>query len=216
MSEAGLVDSAAPAGTREASTRLHHDFGGIRIAPAQDTAQASRYRAAFIGEVGDTPVFNGADAGTLDAGTADAGTSADAGTTSPAGGGGCTAICNRAYADPALNFGGGGVICDGATMCACAFDVPPLRRGQCPGHDAIVLAHERAHFADVDCNPSRGLHRPPFRDPARAVASECAHRRTSIADIDRILPGSSGICRTGMQAIRGQLNTWVRANCGGS
>ncbi|PAP76023.1 hypothetical protein BSZ37_05985 [Rubrivirga marina] len=94
------------------------------------------------------------------------------------------------------------------------FDVPPLTRGQCPGFDAIVLLHERRHLTDVDCDPSQGLHRPPFRDPSAATASECAHRQESIREMDRIIPGSAGICRTGMQSIRAQLATWVSANCG--
>lgn len=129
-------------------------------------------------------------------------------------GGSCAAICDRAYADSSLNGGGGGVICLDSAKCPCVFDVPPLRRGQCPGFDAIVLRHERAHLGDVDCNPTGGLHRPPFRDPSQALGSECTHRRASIAEMDAIIPRARGICRTGMESIRALLNTWVTANCG--
>lgn len=162
--------------------------------------------AGFIGEIDDTPA--------IVPGLTDERTPTR--TSGSTGGGGCTDICNRAYANSSLNSGGGGVICDGATKCACVFDVAPLRKGQCPGFDAIVLNHERQHLTDVDCNPSGGLHRPPFRDPSAANASECTHRRASIAEMDRIIPGAAGICKTGMQSIRSQLNTWVTANCGAS
>lgn len=160
--------------------------------------------AGFIGEVYDTP--------TLVPSAVDGGTATEA--SAKTGGGNCTDTCNRAYANSSLNYGGGGVICDGATKCPCVFDVPPLRRGQCPGFDAIVLRHEQQHLTDVDCNPSGGLHRPPFRDPSNATSSECMHRRQTIAEMNRIIPGASGICRTGMTSIRDQLNTWVTANCG--
>jgi hypothetical protein len=33
--------------------------------------------------------------------------------------------------------------------------------------------------------------------------------------MDRIIPGSAGICRTGMTSIRAELQAWVTANCGG-
>jgi hypothetical protein len=182
--------------------RFARDFSGV---PAQTEAstEPTRY-ARFIGEVEDTP--------TLVPGMV--GGSGTGGSPMHVGGG-CPSICNRAYADASLNFGGGGVICDGATKCACAFDVPPLRRGQCPGFDAIVVTHETRHLPDVDCNPSGGLHRPPFRDPSQATSSECTHRRESIAEMNAIIPGAAGSCKTGMTSIRDQLNAWVTANCGG-
>ena len=34
-------------------------------------------------------------------------------------------------------------------VCACAFDNPPLRRGMCPGFDAIVMNHERRHLSEA-------------------------------------------------------------------
>jgi hypothetical protein len=191
-------------------TRFGHDFSRVGVQAAQKESPKTP-RARFIGEVMDTPTLapNADGSETISDG-------GEAATPAQAGGGGCTDICNRAYADASLNFGGGGVICDGATKCACVFDVAPLRRGQCPGFDAIVLTHERRHLTDVDCNPSGGLHRPPFRDPSQATTSECTHRRESIAEMNRIIPGASGICRTGMVSIRDQLNTWVTANCGAS
>ena len=99
------------------------------------------------------------------------------------------------------------MICDGATKCPCVFDVAPLTRGACPGFDAIVLAHERRHLGDVDCNPSGGICigrrsailRTRWRPSARIAG-------ISIAEMDRIIPGSSGICRTGMTSIRAGLH----------
>src|SRR5262249_30076652 len=119
-----------------------------------------------------------------------------------------------AYKDSSLNHGGGGVLCDGATKCPCAFDVPPLTRGQCSALDDNVLAHERRHLGDVDCDSSKGLHRPKFRDPSKANASECTHRKESIAELDKVIPSQTGDCKSGMQTIRDKLNTWVTANCG--
>jgi hypothetical protein len=113
-----------------------------------------------------------------------------------------------------MNFGGGGVICEKGTKCACAFDVAPLRRGQCPGFDAIVVAHETQHIPEVDCAANAPLSRPPFRPGVNGTAAECTHRRESIAAMDAIIPGSAGTCRTGMQQIRGVLAAWVAANCG--
>jgi hypothetical protein len=197
-------------GPDDAQPRFHYDFGRLRIRDEGRAAPPGEQfaTARFIGELQDVPTLNGEDAGTV----------TDGGDAEPlqagGGGGGCTNICDRAYASSSLNFGGGGVICDGSTKCACAFDVAPLTRGQCPGFDAIVLAHERGHLTDVDCNASGGLHRPPFRDPSAANASECTHRRASITQMDAIIPGAAGTCKTGMQSIRAQLDTWVRANCG--
>jgi hypothetical protein len=166
----------------------------------------------FIDDVDDgiPSVLDNGDAVTSDNGTADPLVAGGG----PAGGGSCSDICSRAYANPALNSGGGGVICDGATKCPCAFDVAPLVKGQCPGFDALVVQHEQHHLSDVDCNPAGGLHRPPFRNPGQANASECAHRTESIAQLDAILPIAAGICKSGMQAIRSQLQTWVTAHCG--
>lgn len=125
----------------------------------------------------------------------------------------CTDICDRAYKDASLNGGGGGVICDGSTKCACAFDVPPLTRGQCPDLDTIVITHETNHLSDVDCDATKGLHRPPFRNPADATKSECTHRKQSITELDGAIAKATGNCKTGMQSIRSQLDTWVKANC---
>lgn len=127
----------------------------------------------------------------------------------------CGDVCDRAYKDASLNSGGGGVLCDGSTKCACVFDVPPLKRGQCPDFDKVVTTHETRHLTDVDCDATKGLHRPPFKDPAKANASECEHRKQSITEMDALIPTAKGDCKTGMESIRGQLDTWVKANCGG-
>jgi hypothetical protein len=186
-----------------AESRFGHDFSAVRVYPAAGKGRIQP--AGFIGEIDDTPcLVPGADGG-----------GGGSGASATRTGGGCTDICDRAYADSSLNSNGGGVICDGATKCPCVFDVSPLRKGQCPGFDAVVLAHERQHLPDVDCNPSGGLHRPPFRNPSQGVASECTHRGESIAEMNRIIPRAAGICKTGMISIRDQLNTWVSANCGG-
>lgn len=129
------------------------------------------------------------------------------------GGGGCTSLCNRAYADPALNTGGGGVVCEKGVKCACVFDVSPLRRGQCPGFDAIVLAHETRHLPETECSATAPLSRLGPRPGVDLMTVECTHRRESIREIDAILPGSAGICKTGMQTIRNGLDAWVKANC---
>lgn len=171
----------------------------------------------YFGDLDDNIPKQVPDAGVRrpDAGTGDAGVPRPDAGTAPT----CTDICNWAYADPRLNFGGGGVVCDGAVKCACAFDVPPLTRGQCPVHDRIVIRHERRHMGEVDCNPSGGLHRPPFRILSQGTASECVHRRESIAEINAALrstPAGSA-CRTGMISIRDTLLLpWVRAHCGTS
>jgi len=130
------------------------------------------------------------------------------------GGSNCSSLCDRAYASPALNYGGGGVVCERGTMCPCVFDVAPLRRGQCPGFDAVVLAHERRHMPESICPANAPLSRlgpPPGVD---RTAVECIHRRESIAEIDAIIPGAAGICKTGMEQIRARLAAWVAANCG--
>lgn len=127
----------------------------------------------------------------------------------------CAVICDQAYRDPSLNSSGGGVICNGAIKCPCVFDVPPTTRGQCAALDRIVMNHEVKHLGDVDCDPSQGLHRPPFRNPAQATAIECTHRRASIAELDTAIASASEPCLTHMTTIRSRLNTWVTANCGG-
>ena len=127
----------------------------------------------------------------------------------------CTDICDRAYSDASLNTGGGGVDCDGAKKCACVFDVPPLKRGQCPDFDQVVLNHESKHVTDnnSDCDPTKGLHRAKVRDVSKLVQTECKHRKASIAEIDVLIPKAKGDCKTGMESIRAILDTWVKANC---
>jgi len=204
---AGKLHGSAPAFSDQAAVpKKECSCGGS----CPECKQEAMGAPTFIGDLDEGWPKLAPDAGTAAPGAA-AGTPVEL--AKGGGGGGCTSICNRAYADSSLNDGGGGVICDGATKCACVFDVDPLRRGQCPGFDAIVQAHETRHLGDVDCNPTGGLHRPPFRDPSAATASECAHRRESIAEMDAILPKAAGICKTGMQSIRADLDTWVRANC---
>jgi len=197
-----MAKPVSPQARTYIAPRFSHDFSGVRV-HAEDSVRGMR-RAKFIGEIDDTPAqVPGKSAG-----------SGKGGTAKKASGGNCSTICNKAYADASLNSGGGGVICDGATKCACVFDVPPLKKGTCPGFDDLVVkAHERRHLSDVDCNSSGGLHRPPFRVPSDATSSECKHRRESIVTIDALLPKAAGICKTGITSIRGQLNTWVKANC---
>jgi len=128
----------------------------------------------------------------------------------------CSVLCDQAYANPALNTGGGGLVCMNGLVCACVFDNPPLRRGMCPGFDAIVMNHERRHLGEAEPCPANATIRRLGPAPGvDLLAIECLHRRESIAEIDAILPGSAGICRTGMEEIRRQLATWVAANCGG-
>jgi hypothetical protein len=93
-------------------------------------------------------------------------------------------------------------------------DIPgPIKRGACPGYDAIVVAHETRHLPEAVCDPTRGLHAARFADPTRSNALECQHRRESIAEMDAILPKAAGACKTGIQAIRDDRAAWVRANC---
>lgn len=127
----------------------------------------------------------------------------------------CGDICDRAYKDSSLNMGGGGVVCDGATKCACVFDVPPLKRGQCPAFDQVVLNHETKHVKDnnSECDPDGGLHRAKVKDTSKLVAKECEHRKASIEEIDALLPKAGGGCKSGMQTIRDRLAEWVKANC---
>lgn len=127
----------------------------------------------------------------------------------------CTDICDRAYKDSSLNTGGGGVVCDGATKCACVFDVPPLKRGQCPDFDKVVLNHETKHVTEnnSECDPKGGLHRAKVKDTSKLLERECVHRKASIKEIDALLPTAKGECKTGMQSIRDLLDTWVKATC---
>lgn len=127
----------------------------------------------------------------------------------------CTDICDRAYKDSALNTGGGGVVCDGATKCACVFDVPPLKRGQCADFDKVVMTHEKKHVSEntSKCDPKGGLHRAEVRDPSKLTEAECRHRKASIKDLDKVIPKNKGDCKTGMESIRDLLDTWVKANC---
>jgi hypothetical protein len=217
--------------------RFGHDFGRVRVQAARPVSVPSFNGSTYEEQrsvggscpkcrqegIGSPAYYGDLDKGvpqlTPDAGapaqTTDAGApvpKTDAG--APAGGD-CSSICDRAYANSSLNFGGGGVICDGSTKCACVFDVPPLHRGQCPDFDANVRAHETRHLGDVDCNPTGGLHRPGFRNPSAANASECTHRRESMAELDAVIPRQTGACKPGMQTIRAMLASWVQANCGG-
>lgn len=127
----------------------------------------------------------------------------------------CQDICDRAYKDSSLNTGGGGVVCDGATKCPCAFDVPPLTRGQCADFDKVVLTHESKHVKDnnSDCDPAKGLHRAKVRDASKLTATECTHRKDSIKELDAAIPKNKDDCKSGMQSIRDLLDTWVTANC---
>lgn len=168
-------------------------------------------KASFIGDLDDDVLRLAPDGS--EATTQEAGSPATEAEPLQSGGGGCTSLCNRAYADPALNGGGGGVVCEKGVKCACVFDVAPLTRGQCPGFDAIVLAHETRHLPETDCSATAPLSRLGTRSGVDLTTVECTHRRESIREIDAILPGSAGICKTGMQSIRAQLDTWVKANC---
>jgi len=127
----------------------------------------------------------------------------------------CTDICDRAYQDDTLNSGGGGVVCDGATKCACVFDVPPLTRGQCPDFDKVVLNHEQKHVTEnnSECDPKGGLHRAKVKDESKLVDAECRHRKASIKELDEAIPKQKGDCKTGMKSVRDLLKTWVDANC---
>ena len=129
----------------------------------------------------------------------------------------CDEICNDAYSNSSLNQAGGGVICDGATKCACVFDLTEfgLKKGECPAQDADIKHHEERHLTDVDCDPSKGLHRPPFKDPSQAIASECAHRTESVHNLDEAIKKAGEPCKTKMTAVRNGVDGWVKANCGG-
>jgi Domain of unknown function (DUF4157) len=130
----------------------------------------------------------------------------------------CDQICNDAYADSSLNSAGGGVICDGSTKCACTFDIPVgsgIKRGECPEIDRIAKKHEERHLVDVDCDASKGLHRPPFKDPSKATSSECAHRKETSDELNEAIKKAADPCKTKMNDLKSVLDTWVKANCGG-
>jgi hypothetical protein len=130
----------------------------------------------------------------------------------------CDQICNDAYADSSLNEAGGGVICDGATKCACTFDIPVgsgIKRGECPEIDRIAEKHEQRHLVDVDCDASKGLHRPPFKDPSKATSSECAHRKETSDELNEAMKKAADPCKGKMNDLKSVLDTWVKANCGG-
>jgi hypothetical protein len=131
----------------------------------------------------------------------------------------CDQVCDAAYKESDCNSGGGGVICNGATKCACVFDIPVgagIKRGECPEIDRIAKIHEERHLTDVDCNSSKGLHRPPFKDPSKATSSECTHRKETSALLTEAMKKATDPCKTKMGDLRSVLDTWVKANCGGS
>jgi hypothetical protein len=125
----------------------------------------------------------------------------------------CSDVCDRAYTDSKLNKGGGGVVCDHGAKCPCVFDVPPLKRGQCPDLDTIVLSHETKHVSEGDCGSDPAPHRLGPKDPSTLIPTECKHRKESITELDAAIPNNKGDCKTGMQTIRDGVSTWVKANC---
>jgi hypothetical protein len=129
----------------------------------------------------------------------------------------CDDICSRAKADSKLNDSAGGVICDGATKCACLFDYAPLGivRGECPELDATSRRHEERHLSDVDCDASKGLHRPPFRDPAKATESECAHRTEQRDALTEAIKKAVEPCKTKLTSLRDAQDAFVKSSCGG-
>lgn len=129
----------------------------------------------------------------------------------------CEEICNDAYKDSSLNEQGGGVICDGSTKCACTFDLlhGTIKRGECPELDRIAKKHEERHLVDVDCDASKGLHRPPFKDQSKVASSECTHRHETTAELDEAIRKAGEPCKTKMANERSLLDNWVKANCGG-
>ena len=188
---------------------------------AKCSGKASPKPASFTGELQDVFQQMPPDGGqpapvTPDAGAPDGGGGAEPAQAAAPAASPCSVLCDQAYANPALNGGGGGVVCMNGVKCACVFDVAPLRRGQCPGFDAIVMAHERRHLPETDCPPNAPIQRLGPRAGVDLTAVECTHRRESIAEMDAIIPGSAGICRTGMVSIRAELAAWVSANCGGA
>jgi len=177
-------------------------------------AKAARQRLNFSGELTDNVFqFGPGDANAPAPIAADTGS--DAGIAKPAkAAGDCTDLCDRAYADSALNTGGGGVVCEKGVKCACVFDVPPLKRGQCPDFDEVVRNHERRHLPEADCAADAPLSRLGPKPGVDLTAAECTHRKESCAEIDALLPTAKGDCKTGMTSIRAGLASWITANCG--
>jgi len=110
----------------------------------------------------------------------------------------CKEICEIYKADKKsdLRFGAG-VLCACGDKCTCIFGPPDLpkyyRIGQCPEIDKCLYEHETKHFPDVDCNPKRGIYRPPFRNPSDQPKSECTHRRETIGCLDKVK--ATGQCK---------------------
>jgi hypothetical protein len=126
----------------------------------------------------------------------------------------CTDVCERAYKDPNLNKQGGGVICDHGAKCPCVFDVPPLKRGQCPDLDADILAHETKHMSGGDCPSDPAPSRLKPRNPANLTKEECVHRKASVANLAKLIPKQKDdTCKTSMQTIHDRIDAWCKANC---
>ncbi len=128
----------------------------------------------------------------------------------------CKDICDQANKDSSLNQGGGGVVCCHEKKCPCVFDLPEIsyKRGDCAEYERIAELHEQRHLTDVECDSSKGLHRPPFKDQSAAVTSECAHRIETRDLLDEAIKTASDPCKTRMTDLRNLLDTWVKANCG--
>jgi hypothetical protein len=128
----------------------------------------------------------------------------------------CDDICNRAYRDPALNGGGGGVVCSGTKKCPCVFDLPGagITRGECPLMDAVILAHEQRHVSEGECPGTEGLSRLGPSDPSTLIPTECVHRRESIEEMNDAIRNSGEPCKSKMQVVQDGLRRWVAANCG--
>jgi hypothetical protein len=126
----------------------------------------------------------------------------------------CNDICDRAYKDPSMNRNGGGVICDGDTKCPCVFDGVSMKRGQCPDWDRITITHEKKHLPEVDCDPQKGLHQPPFRDKSKLEAMECAHRKDDIPELEKALKKAGGGCKAQIDKHLKFLRVWVKGTCG--
>ena len=125
--------------------------------PQAKLEHASRGAPRFIGDVTDTPA--------LDPETPSPGGDEAVPLT---GGGGCSSICDRAYADPTLNFGGG-ASCDGATGPLCFRRRPAHARfaqASTPSFSRMAPPPRRRRLQS-----NRRMHRPPFRDPSAATAS---------------------------------------------
>jgi RHS repeat-associated protein len=132
----------------------------------------------------------------------------------------CPTICNRAYADSNLNFGGGGVVCLNGIKCPCSFDVPLdrgrqfARRGECPVLDEEVISHEIKHVPESFC-PNRNLCRGKFPPPTAGNNLECQHRRESTLNLMRAINVDyvTPVCRQKIQAVIGDIQGWIVRNC---